>query len=277
MALSIADQIALDDALVAPADRLKIGKCNLRLSSDITSKEATLQVVYDVLKLTPLGHSGDIRKLSDVNVNKLHQPWRSFAAVINKCLCGTPSYDSLRLSQAQILWGMYNQKNVDYAIFLETSFSRLRPKVRRRAVRCTILGSPRTSPLRQKEARRKQYRAIPKWEAFHCPQAPEAHTHDDEIIHEKDTDEDDSSISSSDEDDSDNDVEGAKVAGAKSSEDATDAKDQVKMRQSRIHTDLDGRDKVMTDVEDTHVTLTSVILMVNNRVSLILWISYQHC
>ncbi|GJV43141.1 hypothetical protein Tco_1427677 [Tanacetum coccineum] len=53
MALSIADQIALDDALVAPADRLKIGKCNLRLSSDVTSKEATLQVVYDVLKLTP--------------------------------------------------------------------------------------------------------------------------------------------------------------------------------------------------------------------------------
>ncbi|GKA15044.1 hypothetical protein Tco_0694791 [Tanacetum coccineum] len=53
MALSIADQIALDDALVAPANRLKIGKCNLRLSSDITSKEATLQVVYDVLKLTP--------------------------------------------------------------------------------------------------------------------------------------------------------------------------------------------------------------------------------
>ncbi|GJR16739.1 hypothetical protein Tco_0965266, partial [Tanacetum coccineum] len=44
MAISIADQIALDDALVAPADRLKIGKCNLRLSLDITSKEATLQV-----------------------------------------------------------------------------------------------------------------------------------------------------------------------------------------------------------------------------------------
>ncbi|GKF77804.1 hypothetical protein Tco_0230274, partial [Tanacetum coccineum] len=42
-----------DDALVAPADRLKIGKCNLRLSLDVTSKEATLQVVYEVLKLTP--------------------------------------------------------------------------------------------------------------------------------------------------------------------------------------------------------------------------------
>ncbi|GKE92583.1 hypothetical protein Tco_1573678, partial [Tanacetum coccineum] len=44
MEISIADQIALDDALVAPVDRLKIGKCNLRLSSDVTSKEATLQV-----------------------------------------------------------------------------------------------------------------------------------------------------------------------------------------------------------------------------------------
>ncbi|GJZ64820.1 hypothetical protein Tco_0621516 [Tanacetum coccineum] len=46
-------QLALDDALVAPANRLKIGKSNLRLSSDLNSKEATLQVVYDVLKLTP--------------------------------------------------------------------------------------------------------------------------------------------------------------------------------------------------------------------------------
>ncbi|GJY83733.1 hypothetical protein Tco_0497109 [Tanacetum coccineum] len=46
-------QLALDDALVAPANRLKIGKSNLRLSSDLNSKEATLQVVYDVMKLTP--------------------------------------------------------------------------------------------------------------------------------------------------------------------------------------------------------------------------------
>ncbi|GJV27962.1 hypothetical protein Tco_1384410 [Tanacetum coccineum] len=68
--------------------------------------------------LASLGHSGEIRKITDVNVNKLHQPWRSFAAIINKCLSGKPSYDSLRLSQAQILWGMYNKKNVDYAYLL---------------------------------------------------------------------------------------------------------------------------------------------------------------
>ncbi|GKA23649.1 hypothetical protein Tco_0709682 [Tanacetum coccineum] len=163
MEISIADQIALDDALVAPADRLKIGKCNLRLSSDVTSKEATLQVVYDVLKLTPfykafqvtadapeiymqefwasayvhnrsfeepplekeilaflasLGHSGEIRKITDVNVNKLHQPWRSFAAIINKCLSGKPSYDSLRLSQAQILLGgVHKRRNEDTQLY----------------------------------------------------------------------------------------------------------------------------------------------------------------
>ncbi|GKA04154.1 hypothetical protein Tco_0676935 [Tanacetum coccineum] len=164
MDITKAEHIALDDALVAPANQLKIGKCNLRLSSVLKSKEATLQVVYDVLKLTPfyktfqasadvleiymqefwatasvhnrsirfkmnnkkhivnlkyfremlqicpkirnqkfdeppfeqeiitflvsLDHSGEIRKITDVNVNKLHQPWRSFAAVINKCLSG---------------------------------------------------------------------------------------------------------------------------------------------------------------------------------------------
>nr|GEW32356.1 ribonuclease H [Tanacetum cinerariifolium] len=70
-----------------------------------------------------LGHSGEIRKLTDVNINKLHQPWRSFAVVINKCLSGKSTcYDSLRLSQAQILWGMYHKKNVDFAYLLWEEF-----------------------------------------------------------------------------------------------------------------------------------------------------------
>ncbi|GJY00574.1 hypothetical protein Tco_0357592, partial [Tanacetum coccineum] len=73
--------------------------------------------------LASLGHSGEIRKITDVNVNKLHQPWRSFAAIINKCLSGKPSYGSLRLSQAQILWGMYNNKKVDYAYLLWEDFT----------------------------------------------------------------------------------------------------------------------------------------------------------
>nr|GEY16331.1 integrase, catalytic region, zinc finger, CCHC-type, peptidase aspartic, catalytic [Tanacetum cinerariifolium] len=150
MDMKIDQQVALDEALVPYASRLRIGKSNFLLRSDITSKESTLQLVYDVLRLTPfckaflvttdvpeiymqefwatatvhhhsihfkmdnrkrivsleyfremmhicprlpgqtfdelpfeeeilaflrfLRHSGEIRKLTDVNINKLHQP-----------------------------------------------------------------------------------------------------------------------------------------------------------------------------------------------------------
>ncbi|GKA34605.1 hypothetical protein Tco_0721034, partial [Tanacetum coccineum] len=159
-----AQQKALDDELIAPADRLKIGKSNIRLSSILKSKEPTLQVALAALKLTPfynvfeisadvpeiymqefwvtvsrrhsslrfklngkshtinvdnfrdmlkicpklpgqifeeppleeeilyfirdLRHTREIKFLSDVNINRMHQPWRSFVAIINKCLSG---------------------------------------------------------------------------------------------------------------------------------------------------------------------------------------------
>ncbi|GJX99946.1 hypothetical protein Tco_0356965 [Tanacetum coccineum] len=134
MDITRAEQITLDDALVAPANSLKIGRSNLRLRSDLKSKEATLQVVYNVLKLTPFYkafqiiadvleiymqefwasatvHHHSIRfkmnnkkhiwrdkGVTDVNVNKLHQPWRSFVV------------------------GMYHKKNVDYAYLLWEDF-----------------------------------------------------------------------------------------------------------------------------------------------------------
>nr|GFA70081.1 hypothetical protein [Tanacetum cinerariifolium] len=51
--------------------------------------------ILDFLRF--LGHSAQIKTLTDVNVNKLFQPWRSFAAVINKCLTGKSSgFDSFR-------------------------------------------------------------------------------------------------------------------------------------------------------------------------------------
>nr|GEZ35432.1 hypothetical protein [Tanacetum cinerariifolium] len=177
MATTIEQQVALDETLVPSAQRLRIGRSNFRLPSDIQSKESTLQVVYDVLRQSPffkaflmtadvpeiymqefwatttvyqhsirfkmdtrkhivdlelfremlhisprvpgqsfaelpfeeeilefltfLGHSAQIKTLTDVNVNKLYQPWRSFAAVINKCLTGkSTGFDSLRLSAA---------------------------------------------------------------------------------------------------------------------------------------------------------------------------------
>nr|GEX02975.1 retrovirus-related Pol polyprotein from transposon TNT 1-94 [Tanacetum cinerariifolium] len=157
-----AQQIALDEALVATTNKLKIGKGNQRLSPDLKSNEATIQVVLDALKLTSvynaflvtasvleiymlefwatvtlyhtslrfklnskshtlnmenfrdmlnicprlprerfqdplvneeilsflidLGHFGEIGVLTDVNVNSMHQPWRSFAAIINRAI-----------------------------------------------------------------------------------------------------------------------------------------------------------------------------------------------
>nr|GEW66399.1 putative reverse transcriptase domain-containing protein [Tanacetum cinerariifolium] len=52
-----------------------------------------------------LGHSGDIIYLIDLSVDYLHQPWRAFATIINKCLSGKETrMDKIRLSHAQILW-----------------------------------------------------------------------------------------------------------------------------------------------------------------------------
>nr|GEW46091.1 copia protein [Tanacetum cinerariifolium] len=52
MDMKIDQQVALDEALVPHASRLRFGKSNFHLRSDITSKESTLQVVYDVLRQT---------------------------------------------------------------------------------------------------------------------------------------------------------------------------------------------------------------------------------
>nr|GEZ76639.1 hypothetical protein [Tanacetum cinerariifolium] len=49
MDMTIDQQVALDEALVHHARRLR----NFRLLSNISSKESTLQLVYDVLRLTP--------------------------------------------------------------------------------------------------------------------------------------------------------------------------------------------------------------------------------
>nr|GFC29048.1 hypothetical protein [Tanacetum cinerariifolium] len=70
-----------------------------------------------------LGHSHDIRYLTNVNVNKLYQPWRSFASVINKCLTGKSSgVDNFRLSQAQMIWGFYHRINIDFAYLIWEDF-----------------------------------------------------------------------------------------------------------------------------------------------------------
>ncbi|GJT63584.1 hypothetical protein Tco_1015064 [Tanacetum coccineum] len=126
-----AQQKALDDALVAPADRLEFGKFSVHRSSirfTINKKKVSLDVdiFRDILQFCPkiprqvfedipleqdilsfirdLGHTGDITNLTDVNFDYLHQPWRAFATIIYKCLSGKETgMDKIRLSRAQIL------------------------------------------------------------------------------------------------------------------------------------------------------------------------------
>ncbi|GKC50650.1 hypothetical protein Tco_1073395 [Tanacetum coccineum] len=129
-----ARQKALDDALVTLANRLEFEKCNMRLKTDIKPKEATFQATVSVHRqvfedppleqdilsfVRDLGHTRDITYLTDVNVDYLHQPWRDFSTVINKCLSGKETgMDKIRLSRAQILWGMFHKKNIDYVYLL---------------------------------------------------------------------------------------------------------------------------------------------------------------
>ncbi|GKD65566.1 hypothetical protein Tco_1307674 [Tanacetum coccineum] len=84
----------------------------------LPSEEDTISFLRD------LGHTGVINSLNDVVIDQMHQPWRTFAAIINRSLSGkTSGLDKLRLSRAQILWGMYHQKNVDYVELLWEDFT----------------------------------------------------------------------------------------------------------------------------------------------------------
>ncbi|GKC85744.1 hypothetical protein Tco_1141461 [Tanacetum coccineum] len=49
------------------------------------SKEEALSFIRE------LGHSGEIKYITDVIIDYLHQPWRTFASLTNKYLCGKVS------------------------------------------------------------------------------------------------------------------------------------------------------------------------------------------
>nr|GEZ42881.1 hypothetical protein [Tanacetum cinerariifolium] len=53
METTIEQQVAMDEALVLSAQRLRIRRSNFGLLYDIQSKESTLQLVYDVLRRCP--------------------------------------------------------------------------------------------------------------------------------------------------------------------------------------------------------------------------------
>ncbi|GJV80744.1 hypothetical protein Tco_1516614 [Tanacetum coccineum] len=87
-----AQQSTLDNVLVAPENQRVIGKCNMRINPRMKPKEPTYQAALDTLALTTCYPAfliiTEIKYITDVIVDHLHQPWRTFASIINKCLCG---------------------------------------------------------------------------------------------------------------------------------------------------------------------------------------------
>ncbi|GKB86009.1 hypothetical protein Tco_0958281 [Tanacetum coccineum] len=62
--------------------------------------------------LTDLGYKGLLHKYTNMYVDHMHQPWRTLATIINKCLSRkTPSNDRLRKSRIDIMWGMMERKS----------------------------------------------------------------------------------------------------------------------------------------------------------------------
>ncbi|GKA76369.1 hypothetical protein Tco_0782830 [Tanacetum coccineum] len=65
--------------------------------------------------LISLGYKGLLYKHPSMYVDHMQQPWRTLAAIINKCLLGkTASNDRLRKSRIDILWGMFYRENFNY-------------------------------------------------------------------------------------------------------------------------------------------------------------------
>nr|GEX93392.1 hypothetical protein [Tanacetum cinerariifolium] len=117
-------QASLDTALVLSEKRLKIERCNARIAFSKSEREEIYQVTLEDLKLSPcypvfvitaevpqdfitppskeelvtfiqeLGYSGRCNMLSTIHTDQMHQPWRTFAAIINRFNLHTIRNDS---------------------------------------------------------------------------------------------------------------------------------------------------------------------------------------
>nr|GEY54852.1 hypothetical protein [Tanacetum cinerariifolium] len=111
MSSIIAQQTKLDHELVPKENKLDIRKCNGRIPHGLKLREPTFQVILDAIALTPCYPAflittdvpEEINSLNDVVFDQMHQPWRTFDALINRGLSGKISgFDKLHLSRAQI-------------------------------------------------------------------------------------------------------------------------------------------------------------------------------
>ncbi|GKC33844.1 hypothetical protein Tco_1046228 [Tanacetum coccineum] len=64
--------------------------------------------------LIDLGYKGPLHKYTNMYLDHMSQPWRTLAAIINKCL---------RKSRIDIMWGMFYRVNVDYPELIWEDFA----------------------------------------------------------------------------------------------------------------------------------------------------------
>ncbi|GJU00911.1 hypothetical protein Tco_1111249, partial [Tanacetum coccineum] len=288
MALSIADQIALDDALVAPADRLKIGKFTLRLQAFQVTADAPEIFMQEIDTSSGLEHSGTF----------LYLPLKSSPVFLKLYSCGVRN-ETTQLYGAILPVALTNEdirNSESYKEYYARASGTIPPKTKGSKKKATTdiitQQKPPTAPKEKKSGKGKQKtteleniseadlteaeqlkivtkRSRQETHSSHAsgsgadegtgvtpgvPDAPDYDSEDDISWKSSDDDQDDEQVSRLIR----NDVEGANVASAKSDEDATDEKDQGNEAVKDINTDLDGRDKSIADVEDHSCDLTPV-------------------
>ncbi|GKE25557.1 hypothetical protein Tco_1440941 [Tanacetum coccineum] len=135
-----AQQVALDNALVAPEKRLKMKNATRELSLASHKEKPHIKSLWmfkldkkkfridtglfrEILQICPrlpnqdfveppseeeivpfikeFGYNGKYDMLSEIHIDHMHQPWKKFVAVINRCIYGKSiSLDRLRPSRA---------------------------------------------------------------------------------------------------------------------------------------------------------------------------------
>nr|GEV82673.1 hypothetical protein [Tanacetum cinerariifolium] len=127
MDTTIKQQVAMDEALVPYARRLRIGRSNFRLLSNISSKESTLQLVYDVLHLTPFFKAFLV--ITDVLEIYMQEFWATATVhhhlgsrwiTINILLIWSLSKKCCISVQDYL--GLYHKRNVDFAYLMWEDF-----------------------------------------------------------------------------------------------------------------------------------------------------------
>ncbi|GKD95646.1 hypothetical protein Tco_1379543 [Tanacetum coccineum] len=89
-------------------------------SSSTLSRRSQAQTLMSFFLLT----RSPLYKHPNMYVDHMHQPWRTLASIINKCLSGkTASNDRRRKSRIDILWGMFYRENVDYPELIWEDFA----------------------------------------------------------------------------------------------------------------------------------------------------------